>query len=407
MTQAFHKLGQLLLGNVLSEEQERRFRISRAEHILRYYWVAAALVLGLQIFNIIHVVAYTGGTMRTAASRVYLVLYVMLAAATAVILWLAFRLRRSMPESAERVYRLQLAYESFLVAWQVAVTIYDQRTSDNVGGYLVMALVIAMVMYIRPLSAMLLYGLAQIVLMVGIPLFRPEDMKDVYSAFFHLFMVNLVAFLMVCYRYHYERVTFRDRELILQQNEDIRSSNRMLSRLVRHDALTGTFNRRFLGEDLPRICEKCAASGRPLAFLMLDVDDFKQYNDQFGHLAGDACLQQAAQALNALMGEGEYLIRYGGEEFLFVAENMGREALRARAGELQQTVLDLHLKNPVEEKGPWLTVSMGGFSDLPAGASSWESMLSRADDALYLAKSRGKNCLVCAWDEPSEEESAL
>ena len=81
--------------------------------------------------------------------------------------------------------------------------------------------------------------------------------------------------------------------------------------------------------------------------------------------------------------------------------------LRARAGELQQTILDLHLKNPVEGKGPWLTVSMGGFSDLPVGASSWESMLSRADDALYLAKSRGKNCLVCAWDESSEGESAL
>lgn len=406
MIQILHRLGQLL-GNVLSEDQERRFRISRAEHVLRYYWAGAALVLGLQIFNIIHVLAYTGGAVHTTASQVYFCLYVILTAVTAAILWLAFRLRRSMPESAERVYRLQLVYECFLVAWQTTVTIYDQRTSDNVGGYLVIALIIAMVIYIRPLSALLLYGLAQTVLMLGIPLFRADGTENLYSAYFHLFMVNLMAFLMVCYRYHYERVTFRDRERILQQNEDIRSSNRMLSRLVRHDALTGTFNRRFLGEELPRICEKCAASGSPLAFLMLDVDDFKKYNDQFGHLAGDACLQQAAQALNALMGEGEYLIRYGGEEFLFVAENMGREALQARAGELQQTILDLHLKNPVEGKGPWLTVSMGGFSDLPTGASSWESMLSRADDALYLAKSQGKNCLVCAWDEPSEEKSAL
>ncbi|MEX6501310.1 GGDEF domain-containing protein [Pseudomonas zhanjiangensis] len=157
------------------------------------------------------------------------------------------------------------------------------------------------------------------------------------------------------------------------------------------DTLTGAFNRRWLEHVYQRESTRCAFNGRPLAMLMLDVDHFKAYNDQHGHLAGDYALCLVANTLRNQLRPKDSLVRYGGEEFVILLPEIGEEEVR-RIGE--------RLRHSLERIGsfyspagalPGVTVSIGLAQMRPK--DSLQSLIARADQALYQAKQLGRNCL--------------
>ncbi len=158
------------------------------------------------------------------------------------------------------------------------------------------------------------------------------------------------------------------------------------------DGLTGVANRRRFDEELLEAWSACALNQKPLALIMLDVDYFKRYNDQFGHPEGDACLQAVAAVLaRSVTSPGSLVARYGGEEFTCVLPEA--DALRAMdvAEHLCTEVRALGLPHPASDIENIVTISLGVASLRPAAGGEPQDLLLRADQQLYRAKSEGRN----------------
>jgi len=164
---------------------------------------------------------------------------------------------------------------------------------------------------------------------------------------------------------------------------------KQLDALSRQDSLTGLANRRHLNEFLNSELNRALRQQQPLTVMMIDVDYFKVYNDQFGHLAGDECLRQIAKLLSSkTKRSGELAARYGGEEFVLVYPVMDADLAEKQAILLLKTIEALAVSHP---NGHPVTFSIGIAVYLPTENANLEQMLHDADAALYMAKENGRN----------------
>lgn len=169
-------------------------------------------------------------------------------------------------------------------------------------------------------------------------------------------------------------------------------SQRQYERSARTDVLTGLNNRRWLDEMLPRLMARCRKDEVALALLMLDVDHFKRYNDEHGHLAGDQALRALGQVLLANLRPNDAALRYGGEEFMVILPGFDQEQMGAVA---QRTCDMVRAKKIEDVEGrplPSITVSIGAV--LWRGEESMEALIAAADGALYQAKKAGRDRVV-------------
>ncbi|WP_296219387.1 GGDEF domain-containing protein [Pseudomonas sp. UBA2684] len=176
--------------------------------------------------------------------------------------------------------------------------------------------------------------------------------------------------------------------------ERVRQGNRLIldsEQNANIDTLTGSFNRRWLEHVFERESTRCAFNQQPLCMLMLDVDHFKAYNDQHGHLAGDYALCLVAHTLRNQLRPKDSLVRFGGEEFVIVLPELADEEGRRIGERLRQSLQQITSFYSPLGVLPGVTVSIG-LAQLHAN-DSLHSLIARADSALYQAKQQGRNCL--------------
>ena len=159
-----------------------------------------------------------------------------------------------------------------------------------------------------------------------------------------------------------------------------------LESIANQDALTGTANRRALNAYLAEIWQQ----NTPLSLMMIDVDYFKRYNDRYGHQAGDECLSSVAQVLKmAVRAEDDLVARYGGEEFVVALPRVPLVHATAIAERIQQKIHEAALPHEASEVASVVTVSIGIVDS--DGTVPMETLIARADSALYQAKNKGRN----------------
>jgi diguanylate cyclase (GGDEF)-like protein len=185
------------------------------------------------------------------------------------------------------------------------------------------------------------------------------------------------------------------RERLHTQAAALRQALGTVQQLATHDALTGLLNRRALDERLPALARRCAAQGRPLSLALLDIDHFKQVNDQHGHAAGDAVLARLAGVLARACPRPALAARWGGEEFLVAWPGL---AAPAAAEVLAWVRRQLQAGPPVDAPDagtalPSPTVSAGLAQH--RDGEPLQALIERADAALYRAKAAGRDrCIV-------------
>jgi len=166
------------------------------------------------------------------------------------------------------------------------------------------------------------------------------------------------------------------------------------------DALTGLYNRRYLNESLERELARSRRERQPIGFVMMDIDHFKEINDDFGHHAGDALLQKLAAQLLSHTRIGDIVCRYGGEEFLAVLPNVTAETASQIAERWRKLFMGSTM--PLRHLGARATLSCG-ISEFPAHGDTSEEVMSNADKALYNAKQAGRNRVVIWQKELSDQ----
>ncbi len=171
---------------------------------------------------------------------------------------------------------------------------------------------------------------------------------------------------------------------LARRNAELADANSRLQALATTDGLTGLKNHREFQESLAREYDRAARHGSALSLLMLDVDHFKEFNDQFGHPEGDRVLKQVAQILTNESRSDALVARYGGEEFALILPNCDREGVAGAAERVRRAV----------ERGPWdlrpITVSIG-TATMHGSPLDCAAMIACADAAMYRAKVSGRN----------------
>lgn len=160
------------------------------------------------------------------------------------------------------------------------------------------------------------------------------------------------------------------------------------------DPLTGLYNRRFMEETLAREIRRAERNQRSLNLIMLDIDHFKEFNDTFGHEAGDAVLRELGQMLKDNTRGSDVSCRFGGEEFVLILPETTAEDARQRAEELREKSRRLTVILRGQSLGI-ITISLG-LAAYPNHATTGEALLHAADKALYRAKAEGRDRVVIA-----------
>lgn len=178
---------------------------------------------------------------------------------------------------------------------------------------------------------------------------------------------------------------------IAERTVALRSANDQLELLSTTDALTGVANRRRFDMALAAEWTRSLGTAEPITLIMADVDHFKQYNDDYGHLAGDACLVEISRLLTDSARDTDLLCRYGGEEFAAILPRADLEAAVAVAERMRRAVAGARLPHTLS--GGMVTVSVGVASTIASTKSQRSELLANADAALYEAKHAGRNCV--------------
>jgi len=185
--------------------------------------------------------------------------------------------------------------------------------------------------------------------------------------------------------------------IVIEKTNELNAANKRLKKLSRIDGLTGIANRRFMDEFLDREWLRAIRQESSISFLLIDIDYFKAYNDNYGHLAGDDCLKKVGACLKEQVNRSvDMVARYGGEEFSFVLlETHDVELIAQRC---LKSIEALNIKHEFSEVEAVLTISIGYCSMVPQKGSDPSCLIAAADDALYKAKQAGRNNAVSSDD---------
>jgi diguanylate cyclase (GGDEF)-like protein len=201
------------------------------------------------------------------------------------------------------------------------------------------------------------------------------------------------------------RVQQRTQALVARNEELTRlrlaleMTNQRLKRLVSADALTGISNRRHFDRSLEREIRRTRRDGQPLSLIFLDLDEFKRYNDTFGHARGDEVLRRVAQTLDETFQRGgDFVARYGGEEFAVVLPGVDARRAGLYAERLRRRIWRLAIPG-ASTVADRVTISAGVATIAPPSIVNAAELLRLADAALYRAKCHGRNRVQSAGGE--------
>ena len=183
----------------------------------------------------------------------------------------------------------------------------------------------------------------------------------------------------------------RAEQALQDSRRQLEEACKQLELLSNLDGLTAIPNRRYFENFYALEWRRLCRTGKPVAVIMMDIDYFKRYNDSYGHLAGDRCLKQVAQALQVVNRAGDLVARYGGEEFVAVLSGTGVEDARRIAETMRQRVKDLGLLHEHSKAARHVTISLGVAAQVPLLQGDPMEVVLKADHALYHAKANGRD----------------
>jgi diguanylate cyclase (GGDEF)-like protein len=174
-----------------------------------------------------------------------------------------------------------------------------------------------------------------------------------------------------------------------QRRLELEATNRKLAAMAATDVLTGLPNRRAFDDRLVAEFTQARRKGRPLSVMLIDVDNFKRLNDEFGHEEGDRCLQEIAGLLESTLRKSDFIARYGGEEFALLFP----ETTASQAELLCERLLEAVHSHPWRQ---FKSTVSGGIASLCPQTVDQQELVRKADTALYAAKAAGKDRILVA-----------
>ena len=193
--------------------------------------------------------------------------------------------------------------------------------------------------------------------------------------------------------YQFELISAK--ENLKSEIEERKKAEKELKKISTRDQLTGLYNRREFEKIIKKEWRNSIREATPISLIMIDIDNFKEFNDNYGHLAGDNCLQKVSKIMqNTLKRPRDFVARYGGEEFVAILPDTDQEGASHVAESLRKNIKNAQIPHKYSSVSDYVTVSLGVATTNHADLLVYEEVLDEADSALYKAKKNGKNRYV-------------
>lgn len=184
---------------------------------------------------------------------------------------------------------------------------------------------------------------------------------------------------------------------VAQRTIELQQALKKLKALVNLDGLTQIFNRRYFDESLQREWQRGRRDKSEISLIICDIDYFKIYNETYGHLGGDSCLQKVAQEIRRQVKRpSDVVARYGGEEFVILLPNTNLSGALTLAEMIRNAIETMNISHENSLVSDNVTLSLGVSCKIPEQIEQYKELIKEADDALYEAKENGRNC-ICYW----------
>ncbi|WP_060862346.1 GGDEF domain-containing protein [Paenibacillus riograndensis] len=393
----------------LTEEERRELRMLTLSENISRGKLFARIIIGIESALAVTDLAASIAKLHDSFHfSFYFMMYVLMIGLNVAFLLAATAYERDakLMEGSYRLYeKLFTVYAYTFVIWGTAVTLSDQRLYGAVMAFVINLVGISVIFYFNNKMVLRLYAVSGGLLYIGLPFFQPSS--DVLVGhyinltvfLFFTWMASRILYVNFCSNY-YNRIllgaSHRKLEEQIIRNEkvhlELARANGELQRLSLTDALTEIPNRRAFDQQMQRLLSQNEEPGSLVAILMIDIDYFKPFNDNYGHAEGDRILKEVAQAIQAEMkGEGQFAARLGGEEFVAAAFETGVDGAMELSERIRARVQQLAVPHEYSEVSVHLTVSIGAAAGEAANPEEIAQLMEHADKGLYLAKTGGRN----------------
>lgn len=297
------------------------------------------------------------------------------------------RISVNMEKSHEKVNNYLAVFYSLVLIVHCMLSLYDMYSAGyHSYFYCIGIIMISMLSFFAPAKLILVFAPAHILYFAVTFLLRdrfghfPENI--LYTTI--ILMISFALSRILYFGKYRETI---GKIVIQHKNTELEELNKNLEHLSYYDCLTGLYNRRKFMELLAKEWNRCMRYGFPISLLIMDIDNFKDFNDIFGHQAGDECLAQVGALLkNSARRASDLIARYGGEEFIIALPHIGREEAFAFAETIRTRIESHRLRRKDRDEEMVITISIGICSVIPNNLYNTEDLIYSADRALYKAK---------------------
>ncbi|WP_162596001.1 GGDEF domain-containing protein [Bacillus sp. CGMCC 1.16541] len=339
--------------------------------------------------------------------NVYLFMYLLLLGMSGFMVMYVRRFEQN-PRPTEKEYdRFQVGLfllVVFFLTWGSVVTLFDQKTYGHVMAFAINFMCVSILFHASNRTILYLYIFPVSVLLIGLPFFQASN-EVIFGHY-----VNLSVFLFFCWLasrmlYKSYSANFYHQLLLMKTNEKLAfkitenekmnakltSVNEQLKKLTFIDELTGIRNRRGFHEGVSQEIQLNPGPSN-VSIFMIDIDAFKQFNDCYGHLAGDDVIKRVAKTMRIqVQHPTSILARFGGEEFVVAMFHLSEQEAYELAERIREEICRLKITHTQSTVAPYVTISIGIAIGQVTTKFDVEKLIGRADQALYRAKEKGRN----------------
>ena len=333
----------------------------------------------------------------------YGIIYMLLLIGMLIYLAVFIRLGKNIPKSQTSIIYTGISFAFFILLCHAGLSILDQMSNGQIIVYVVAVISVAVCPIYEPAVLLLIY------ICVHIPFILVMSKIQKSSNLLYMNYLNSTSFLIISWviswmRYRSQVEVFTNRKIIEEKNGELESlnkelteANKKLKKLSRTDSLTGINNRYMFDRTIKIEWSRCQRNFIPISLLIIDIDNFKAFNDNYGHQAGDYCIHRIAGVIKSCVRRAsDTVARYGGEEFAVILPYVEKEDAYKLAEKIRCSVESLNIKHEYSSVSRYVTISIGVNTIIPSDKLLIKDFIKTADKALYKAKDNKRNNTVVA-----------
>jgi diguanylate cyclase (GGDEF)-like protein len=327
-------------------------------------------------------------------------MYILMLLVMIAFLLIFIKLGANVPKHLAGIRCAGVFFAGFILLWCAGISLLDQVTSGQVIVYVVAVISIAITPFYEPVKLFLIYLIIHTLFLIVMPHFQ-KSAELLIGNYLNTTTFIIVSWAISYMRYKKQVEDFNNKKIILKKsnelelmNIELEKANQKLEILSKTDGLTGIYNHLYFDTKMKDEWSRCKRHSIPLSLIMIDIDFFKAFNDNYGHQAGDSCIKQVAGVLTACARRSSDVVaRYGGEEFVIILPHLDKENAMLLAEQMRKGVEETAVPHLYSDVLGHVTISLGLNTIIPSDESSMDEFISNTDKALYKAKEI-RNCYV-------------